>query len=398
VAGRHIVVAGGGIAGLTAALALSRIGCSVTLCERAPEFSEAGAGIQIAPNAGRLLEALGVGEAVESAATEPGSILMLGGTSHNLRIAIPTARFRERFGMPYRVIHRADLQQILADAVKDSGVDIRFGTEVTDAGRGDLGVTVETRTGDATSRHHAAALVAADGVWSRLRQRLRPDRAEAAPLGRSVWRAMVPVDKTAEFVPAETVGLWLVPDAHAVFYPVRGGESLNLVVIVDERWDHKGWSHADDGTGLKRRAITWPADLRHLIDLPSGWKKFAAATVDPDGVWSDGRVALIGDAAHAMPPFLAQGAAMAIEDAWVLADQLRDADDVAEAFRRYEDARKPRVRRVARESDRAGSIYEMSGGMALARDLALSIGRERLVSARYDWIYAWRPADDEHNG
>lgn len=397
-AGRHIVIAGGGIAGLTTALALSRIGCSVTLCERRAEFSDVGAGIQIAPNAGRVLAALGLDDAMERAATEPKAIHILGGTSHNINIAIPTARFRERFGAPYRVIHRTDLQSLLADAVREAGVDMRFGTEVMDAGRGDLGVTVETRTDGKASRHHAAALVAADGVWSRLRKRLRQDAGDATPLGRSVWRAMVPADKVLEFIPPETVGLWLVPNAHAVCYPVSGGETLNLVVIVDERWDHQGWSHADDGAGLKRRAVTWPADLQRLIELSTNWRKFAAATTDPAGVWSDGRLALVGDAAHAMPPFLAQGAAMAIEDAWVLADHLRDTDDVAEAFRRYEDARKPRVRRVARESDRAGSIYEMSGGMALARDLALSIGRKRLVAARYDWIYAWRPPGEEHNG
>ncbi len=389
----HIVVVGGGLGGLTAALCLAKSGFRVTVCERAEELSEIGAGIQIAPNAGRVLAAIGLGEAVAAAAVEPEAIEFRAGASGRLITAIPTARFRQRYGFPYHVLRRADLQSVLAAAVSHSPhICLRMATTVT--GFVEAGDTVTANADDTTGPaiEPAIALIAADGARSSLRPDVNPDSA-ATPTGRTAWRAIVPASAAGEVVAADRVGLWLAPHAHLVHYPISRGEAVNLVVVLEEQWNQPGWSVPAAGADLTPVVADWSAAARQLVRLPDAWQKFAVHTVDPAGSWWRGRVALLGDAAHAMSPFLAQGAAMAIEDAAVLAHTLRANSDVGRALAAYQEERRPRIVRLAAAAERAGRIYHFGAAAAAVRDLVLAAGGARLPLGRYDWIYRWRPPD-----
>lgn len=372
---RTIAIAGAGIGGLTAALALARAGFGVTIAERARALSTIGAGIQIAPNAGRVLAQLGLEAAIAARATELEAIVIRSGRHGGTLAAIPAAAFRDRTGMPYRVIHRADLQAVLVEAVRaEPAIDLRLGTE-----------------GGAI--HNAEATIAADGVWSSHRDAMA-GAARAAPSGRTAWRATVPVAALPEGARADAVGLWLGPGAHLIHYPVGGETAVNIVAIVeDASSDDRAWSAPGDPALLAARFAGWSGEARAVVAAPSAWQTFALATVDAGGPWVAGSTALLGDAAHAMLPFLAQGAAMAIEDAAVLAAALAATSDVAAALAAYERERRPRVARVAVASARTGAWYHATGARAVARDAALRIGGAALVLGMNDWIYRWRPPD-----
>jgi salicylate hydroxylase len=191
--------------------------------------------------------------------------------------------------------------------------------------------------------------------------------------------------------------LWLGRQAHVVHYPIAQGAAINVVAVVEEKWDKPGWSAIGEPAELVTRFENWPAAARKLLAGPVNWQKYAIAEVDPNGTWAQERMALLGDAAHAMSPFLAQGAAMAIEDAAVLSDSMRGAADIPAALVRYETARKPRTVRMAEASRQAGEQYHDAGLMALGRDLALRFAGERLILDRNDWIYRWvREGDVPH--
>lgn len=387
-----IVVAGAGIGGLTAALALADAGYRLVVAERSPELSEAGAGIQIAPNAGRVLARLGLDRAIAEKAIEPEAIEITSGTTGDVICSIPASAFRDRYGFPYRVTHRADLQAILAGAARaNPAIDLRLDASVPQfLAQGD-GLLVRIRKPGGIEVVPAVALIAADGVWSTFREKIAGS-AKAKPSGRTAWRAVLPADVARDLVATDRVGLWLGHDAHLVHYPVAKGAAVNIVAIVTEDWDKPGWSAVGDRAEIARRFTAWPAKARKLIAAPIAWQKFAILTVDPRGKWTDGRLALLGDAAHAMTPFLAQGAAMAMEDATVLADCLYGATDISAALVKYEAARKDRVAKVAEASARTGHQYHYAGAMAFARDTALKLANTRLILNRNDWLYRWLPS------
>jgi salicylate hydroxylase len=390
-----VVIAGAGIGGLTAALALSRGGYGVVIVERAAELSEAGAGIQVAPNAGRVLGWLGLDAAIAAKAIEPAAIEIRNGDSGRTVGSVRGAAFRERYGFPYRVIHRADLQAILVGAVRaDPAIQLRLDSTIAERLDQDDGVLVRVRRSGGTDVVPAVAIVGADGVWSATRDTV-VGSVGPSPSGRTAWRAIVPADIARDLVVMDRVGLWLGPEAHLVHYPVAGGAAVNIVAIVEEAWEKRGWSAVGDKADILRRFSGWAAPARELVAAPISWHKYAILTVDPRGAWTSGRIALLGDAAHAIVPFLAQGAAMAIEDAAVLADCLHAASDIATALGAYETRRKARVTRVAEASAEAGRHYQDRGIVASARDIALKFGGERLILGRNDWIYGWAlPARD----
>jgi salicylate hydroxylase len=388
-----IVIAGAGIAGLTAALTLAASGFRVIVAERAQELSEVGAGIQIAPNAGRVLARLGLDKAMARAAIEPEAIDILDGVSGRRLTAVPASAFHRRYGFPYRVIHRADLQSVLAAAVRRvPAVRLHLGTVVEDSKPQADGLLVRLKHHDGGEVVQAAVLVGADGVWSSLRQNV-PRSAGPRPIGRTAWRALIAGDVAASLTDMKRVGLWLGPDAHLVTYPVAQGKAFNLVAVVAEQWERPGWNVPGEAAEIREHFAGWCRAARQLIDAPIAWQKYALAPVDPDGPWVSERTALIGDAAHAMVPFLAQGAAMAIEDAAVLAASLYGAGDVAAALRAYEAVRKPRVTRVWRAARQTGDTYHVGAGMGALRNAALTIGGARLVLSRTDWIYRWAPPE-----
>ncbi|MEX0852905.1 MAG: FAD-dependent monooxygenase [Bauldia sp.] len=392
-----ILIAGAGIGGLTAALAINARGLSVIVCERAEKLSEIGAGIQIAPNAGRVLAALGLDKTLAAAAIEPKSIDVLDGASGRTLTSIPPGQFRARYGFPYRVIHRADLQSILAKAAARAGIRIDFGATVEGTITQPNGLLVRLRKvsgGDVVS---AAAIIGADGVWSSLREMI-PGAAQPMATGRTAWRAIISTDIARDLVPTDRVGLWLGPDAHLVHYPVAQGAAVNLVAIIREAWERPGWSAPGNAIELGARFAAWSAKARALIAAPISWQKFALLALDPAAAWVSDRLALVGDAAHAMTPFLAQGAAMAIEDGWVLAEALYGAPDIPAALLAYAEVRRPRVARVAAAVAVAGDRYHYGSAKALARNAALRLAGPRLILGPHDWIYGWQPAPADRGG
>ncbi len=387
---RTIVVAGAGIGGLTAALALAAAGYRIVIVERADQLSVVGAGIQIAPNAGRILAGLGLEDAFAAAAIEPEALEIRSAASGRVLTRLPAALFRERYGFPYRVIHRADLQRVLVEAVAASPkITLMLGATIAAALPRDDGVAVRIDGPGCADELTAAAVIGADGVRSTLRAEVRGDSAPV-PTGRTARRALVPAEAVAGLLSMKRTGLWLGPDAHIVHYPVQGGTAVSIVVLMAERWDEPGWNVPGERGELLARFANASAGVKNLLSAAESWQKFALMTVDGSRSWCKGRLALLGDAAHAMMPFLAQGAAMAIEDAAVLADCLDGASDIPAALGAYEAARKPRVIRVAEASRRTGTDYHWQGPMAFARDAALTLAGTRLILDRADWIYRWR--------
>ena len=374
----RIAVAGAGIAGLTAAIALAQRGIQVDLFERAAGLQEVGAGIQLSPNAMGILDRLGVAARLAGNLCEPEAIeIGLAGTGAPLaRIPLgETARIR--YGAPYGVIHRADLQSALLDAARgNQGVTLHFHAEVHDVRTTDAGVVFSA----GGRRQLVDVLVAADGVHSRVRMAVFEHRG-AELLGRVAWRATLPKAKVPHFADRNVVGLWFGAGGHLVHYPVAGGASLNLVVI-------SAASSAAEPPGRPFGEL-----LSGLISAVPAWQRWPLLRVDPAQPWAKGRVVLVGDAAHAMPPSAAQGGAQAIEDAWVLARSLAAAPaDATAALSEFERLRRPRVARIAREADRNVWVYNLRGPLALARNLVVAGIPAGMHLARMDWLF--RVPDD----
>jgi salicylate hydroxylase len=391
---RTIIVAGAGIGGLTAALALARKGFRVVVCEQAQELSETGAGLQLSPNAARLLIELGLGDALTPHVVAPDHLSI-----HRARNGAEIARMalgREiafRYGAPYWIVHRADLQAVLRDAVlAHHDIVLKLDTRVHDLAIHQNGVTVQIRRGDQVSDERALALIGADGLWSQTR-RILGDTGRPRFSGRTAWRATVPTSELPEEFRAPAVHLWLGRGAHLVHYPVKAGALINIVAIAGDAWQGEGWSAPATREDLLKRfgKISWGSTAQSILHAPDSWLKWALFDRPPLRRWGHGCTTLLGDAAHPMLPFLAQGAAMAIEDAVVLADCLAQApDEVTDALRRYEMLRRGRTARVQRAARFTGETYQLDGPLAFARNAILGrMGSENL-RARYDWLYDWR--------
>ena len=393
---RTVIIAGAGIGGLTAALAIARHGFGVTVFDQAQRLEEIGAGIQLSPNASRILIALGLGEQLRRHVVAPEELRVMNARTARVLARAPLGAVAEkRYGAPYWVIHRGDLQAVLIDAVRvHPDIVLNLGARVEDFALNEDGVTVFARSAQHLLEDRGVALIGADGLWSSLRRRLG-HRREPRFARRTAWRALAPADALMPELRAPAVNLWFGTWAHLVHYPVRGGSLVNVVAIVRDDWREPGWSASGERAEIlaRYRAPMWSAVPRALLAAPEHWQKWALYDRPPLARWGKGAVTLLGDAAHPMLPYLAQGAAMAIEDAAVLAQRLADArDDPAGAMRRYERQRRGRAARAQRAARRNGIVYQLGGPGAFLRTLALTaIGGERLL-ARYDWLYGWRPA------
>jgi len=395
---RTVIVAGAGIGGLTASLTLAAHGFRVVVLEKAERLEEAGAGIQLSPNASRILVELGLKEPLARRAVTPESVNILSTRAGGEIARMPLGRAAEfRAGAPYWVIHRADLQAALQAAVNDHpDIDLRLGCQFEDVTKHAKGLTVVQRRGNARQEELAVALIGADGIWSSVRGHLFPD-VQPQFSGLIAWRGTLDATALPREYTAPRVQLWMGPDAHLVAYPISAGRQLNVVAIVSGTWNRPGWSAPGDINEIKGAFATarWPATARMLIGAVDGWRKWALFTLPDIGRWSEGAVTLLGDAAHAMLPFAAQGAGMAIEDAAVLAKALADCTGentagIPAALKRYAEMRRGRVLKVQRMARQQGRIYHLSGPLAIARDLAIrAIGPQRML-ARQDWIYDWR--------
>jgi salicylate hydroxylase len=389
---RHILVVGAGIGGLTAALTLARAGIDVTVIERAQTLSEVGAGIQLSPNASRILVNLGLGGALHDAAVYPDAIRIFSTRSGGEVATLPLgAHFAARYGAPYLVIHRADLQTALLAACSTRGtIDVRLGIGITAIH--DTGGSIELVT-DTGERLAGDALIGADGVRSAIRTDVLAGP-PAAPSGRIAFRATIPIALAPDAYRQVTC-VWMAPHAHLVHYPIAGGRLLNLVAVAEGEMPAGTWSEPaqrDEALAAIRGGTSWPRSADDLLAKPDAWTKWALCDVDPRFAWTKGRITLLGDAAHAMLPFAAQGGAMAIEDAEVLASALATDLDIAEALTAYEAARKPRVTAVVDLAASNGRIYHLANLPAVLRDTALRALPARFALQRQDWIYAWRAA------
>ncbi len=391
----HVVIAGGGIGGLTAALALAQAGLRVTALERAPGFEEVGAGLQLAPNAVRRLRALGLMPALERPSLRP-ELVRIRGAGDSAEIArIPLGPIAElRWGAPYLVIHRADLLGVLVAACKaHPAIDIMTGTEVVGFAATAGGVEVAARRGAETLRIAADCVIAADGVRSRLRERFGLGFADRPVWsGRTAWRALVPAAQAPDFARKLETGLWLGPRAHLVHYPLRQGDSINVVAISEDAWRADDapdiWSISGDLTALSPAFARWSPDARGLIAAAPEWRRWPLFDRAPASRWTVPRVGLLGDAAHPMLPFLGQGAGQAIEDASALAAAFQGhPGDVAAALAAYQAARAARAAAVVVASRRQGAIYHLRGPMALARNLVMKRHSANQMLSRLDWLY-----------
>ncbi|MBM3397196.1 MAG: FAD-dependent oxidoreductase [Betaproteobacteria bacterium] len=392
---KQVVIAGGGIGGLAAALACEQRGVPVRLIERAAQLSEVGAGIQIGPNVTRILQAWGLGEALAQVAAFPDRLQARDAFTGQV---LGTLALRERaqalYGAPYATIHRADLQTLLHRAAQAAGVEMLLGQTVQGWHVTDEALQVNTLQGLSLQTN---ALIGADGVWSTVRQQLLGD-VPARFTGHLAYRALVAQTDLPVHLRSDQVTVWMGPRLHVVHYPVRSGKFLNLVAIVhglrpgpDQEWDLAGHTPA-----LMQAMGAVGRDLHERLASVPGWRQWALhdrAPLRNAGQMAQGRVALLGDAAHPMRPYLAQGAGMAIEDAQVLAQCLSAGDSghapVTQQLQAYAEQRWARNARVQARAIRNGRIFHAKGWVAWGRNWSMRLMGERVMDI--PWLYGETP-------
>ncbi|MFI8392435.1 3-hydroxybenzoate 6-monooxygenase [Streptomyces sp. NPDC085540] len=339
------IVAGGGIGGLAAALSVAKQGHPVTVLERRAEFTELGAGIQLAPNAFHMLDLLGVGDEVRERAVHVSELRCMDGTTGERVASMPlTDAYRHRFGNPYSVVHRIDLYQPLLDACRRDGrIELRTSSAVVGYRQDASGVTVTLDSGEEVT---GAALIGADGIRSAVRQQVIGD-GEPVVSGQTIYRALLPMDRVPQELRWNAVVLWAGPGWNFVHYPIGRGTLLNLAATRDD-----GASQAVAGLPAEKAHVMaqFPQlhdSARRLLDLGEQWRSWVLCDREPQAGWTDGRVTLLGDAAHPMLQYATQGAAMALEDA-VLVGALLDCgqDDVAQRLEKYNAERYERTARA----------------------------------------------------
>jgi len=391
---RNIVIAGAGIGGLTAALALADKGFRVSVFEQAPRLEAVGAGIQLSPNATRILRDLGIGDVLKRSTVVPDALVVRSGASGRAIVRMPLgAEAERRHGAPYWMVHRGDLQAALVAAAEaNPDITLTLGVKVEDYATHRHGLTVQMRHATGFDEEHCIALIGADGLWSSLRSRIG-NREKPRFRNRTAWRSLIAAPEVPEPFREPLIQLWLGSDAHLVHYPVRAGAAINIVAIAHDSQERPGWSAVGARDELMKHfsRSAWSRDAIELLMRPAEWQTWSLYDMPELPQWGEGSVTLLGDAAHPMLPFLAQGAGMAIEDAAVLAGSLaRSPGDVPAALRAYEEARRPRTVLVQQASRRNGAIYHKAGPEAFIRNIAMrALGGRRLIS-RYDWIYDWR--------
>jgi len=392
-----VLIAGGGIGGLAAALGVARKGFRAIVLERSSKLGEIGAGIQLGPNAFHAFDALGIGDAARRMAVYIDKLRLMDAVKGDEICHIPLDQpFRERFGNPYAVVHRGDLHGVLLQACRDHpSIELRVRSEVVSYGQDDEGVTATLASGE---RVNGTALVGADGLWSRVRQQVVGDGAPRVS-GHTTYRSVIPTDRMPEELRWNAATLWAGPKCHVVHYPLSDWKVFNLVATYhnDAPEPVAGQPVALDEVlaGFRHTHERVQSIIRHGQD----WKLWVLCDREPVLNWADGRVVLLGDAAHPMLQYFAQGACMALEDAVCLAESIADCEgDMLQGFRLYNEQRVLRTSRVQLQSREIGQhIYHPAGAHAALRD---SIMRAKDAKAWFevlDWLYGGPRAPSPSN-
>jgi salicylate hydroxylase len=387
---RPVLIVGGGIGGLAVALALARKGVASQVIEQAPEFKEIGAGIQLGPNVFWMFDILGLTDAINALAVFPNNLIMMDSISGEevTRISLGDA-FRRKFHHPYALIHRADLHKVLLEACQKSKL-IRFDAsqkvvKVEDSGDG---VAVGTESG---KDYRGAALIGADGLWSTIRDIVVGD-GKPSVAGHITYRAVLPTSAMPEKFRWRDMVLWAGEKVHLVHYPLRTGELFNLVAVFHSNRYEEGWDSFGDPTELHERFAKTCAPVRTLLNKIESWRMWVLCDRAPIKDWSRGRITLVGDAAHPMLQYLAQGAGMSIEDAVCLADRIVAADgDYAAAFLAYQAARYLRTGRVQITARVYGEFFHASGVAKELRNRMLGGRTPEEAMASMEWLYGEQP-------
>ena len=389
-----MLIVGGGIGGLAAALACAEKGAKPLLIERAKQFSEVGAGIQMGPNVTRTLFSWGLEKPLNEFIFAPQNLhvrdAVSGQTLGTLRLG---QRSLEKYGAPYVTVHRADLHQVLLQKVLSTGVaDLKLQTELDFLREDNDGMNVQVRdlqTGQ-TGAIKTQALVGADGLWSDARNYVVP-KTPPRVTGLVAYRALLPMKALPEALRQHNVMVWVGQRMHAVLYPVKGGQFLNMVVIVQGHSPETlvDWDHDANKNDLMRALGNIHANLKDVLDAVPAWRLWPLCDRPPllsASQMAKGRIALLGDAAHPMRPFLAQGAGMAIEDAAALAACWARAElPLIERWQLYANMRWARNARVQERSIRNGHIFHMQAPLRWGRDLAMRLMGESLMDV--PWLY-----------
>jgi salicylate hydroxylase len=386
------LIAGAGIGGLTTALALARVGVEVIVFERARVLEEFGAGLQLSPNATRILRRFDALGAASEKAIAPRAIRIMRGRDNSELSNLPLGDAEARWDAPFLVLHRAGLQRALVEcAARQKNISLRMGAEIAGFAADGDSVSAGVRVGAIGVRERGDLLIGADGLRSIVRERTGFGAArDLRAIGRVAFRALADADNVEARWREPEVTLRLGKRAHLVHYPLPGG-SINLVAVIESGWrgdeNNDAWDGEANLSVLNGSFANWSSEARALLGAASGWRAWPLYDRAPLGSFAAKRVALVGDAAHPMAPFLAQGAAQAIEDAAALAAAVVQSGDIPQALATYSAQRVARANRVQAQARAQARIYHMAGPMALARDLAMrALGPERMLK-RYDWLY-----------
>jgi 3-hydroxybenzoate 6-monooxygenase len=383
---QKVLIVGGGIGGLAAALALARKGIASQVIEQAAEIKEIGAGIQLGPNVFWMFDALGLAAPVSALAAFPASLIMMDSITGEEVTRIPLGdAFREKFRQPYALIHRADLHRVLLDACKNSNlVRLDAGQKVVKVDETADGVVAQTASG---KDYRSAALIGADGLWSTIRQMLVGD-GKPNVAGHITYRAVLPASEMPEQFRWTDMVLWAGEKVHLVHYPLRTGELFNLVATFHSDRYEEGWDSFGDPAELHERFAKTCEPVRSLLNKIESWRMWVLCDRPPIKEWSHGRITLLGDAAHPMLQYLAQGAGMSIEDAVCLADRVEAArGDYAAAFRAYQQARYLRTGRVQIMARVYGEFYHASGVAKELRNMMLGSRTPEDAMVGMEWLY-----------
>ena len=366
----QVLIVGGGIGGLTAALALARHGIASQIIEQAAAFKEIGAGIQLGPNVFRMLERLGLIAPISALAVFPENLIMFDSITGEEVSRIPLGDpFRKKFHHPYALIHRADLHNVLLEQCRNSNlIKLDAAQNIVDIDESDSGIMAKAVSGKA---YRGAALIGADGLWSTIREFVVGD-GKPKPAGHITYRAVLPASEIPEQYRWWNMGFWAGEKVHFVLYPLRTGELYNLVAVFHSNRYEEGWDSYGDPAELHERFAPTCAPVRALLAKIESWRMWVVCDRPPIKNWSRGRITLLGDAAHPMLQYLAQGAGMAVEDAVCLADKAVEMDgEYANAFSAYQQARYLRTGRVQIMARVYGEFYHAGGVAKELRNMML---------------------------